>query len=163
MNRDYILRMIEQFGRFAAALRRRILGGEATHAELQAQLSSAAHQAGLDIELARVASIEMLEPLVAPGGDVDPSRCWMCAEVLYLDGLDAQLAEDPEHARSSYAKARVLFSLVAPMGAFLVGFPEARMRIEEIDQRLDSLNADEGGPAAPPRARRMKAGSYRPT
>lgn len=149
MSRDYILRMIEQFGRFAVALRRRILGGKATSSEVQAQLQSVAHQAGFDIELARIASVETLMLSIAPGGEVDPARCWMFAEVLYLDGLDAELSEDRVRARTSYDKARVLFSLVAPLGVFLVGFPEAAERIQEIDQRLGRLNAERQAPDSP--------------
>jgi hypothetical protein len=156
MSRDYILRMIEQFGRFAAALRRLILGGKATREEVQAQLASISHQAGLDIELARVATVDTLMLSIAPGGDVDPSRCWMYAEVLYLDGLEAQSTDDLPRARADYTKARVLFTLVAPYGAFLVGFPEAKERILEIDQRLERLDDREGTDPGK-RARRRRA------
>jgi hypothetical protein len=162
MSRDYILRMIEQFGRFAAALRRRILGGETPQAELQSQLRSAAYQAGLDLELARIASLDTLMLSIAPGGELDPSRCWMCAEVLYLDGLEAQLSEDRSRAETSFAKARVLFSLVAPLGAFLVGFPEATERIQEIDARLERLDGPEDqGPPSPPRRMKSKKAARR--
>ena len=42
-------------------------------------------------------------------------------------------------ARSSLAKAAALFELVGPGGAFLTGFPEARVRIEEIEELLDGM------------------------
>ena len=46
-----------------------------------------------------------------------------------LDGIRARLTEDPDRASDSLRKAHMLFSLLAPMGAFLVGFPEAAERI----------------------------------
>lgn len=44
-----------------------------------------------------------------------------------------------EMARSSLSRAAVLFALVAPWGARLTGFPEARERIEEIEGMLDRI------------------------
>jgi hypothetical protein len=76
--------------------------------------------------------------LVAPTGEIEPGRCWLLAETLYLDGLhEAQLSQE-EAARDSLAKARMLFSLLRPMGAFLVGFPEAAERIREIDDLVEA-------------------------
>jgi hypothetical protein len=134
--RDYILRMIEQFGRFAAALRRLIMGGGAGSAAVRERLQDTARHAGLDLELARAATADTLLLLVAPGGEPEPTRCWMFAETLYLDGLDARLVGDMDRARASLEKARFLFAMVAPMGGFLVGFPEAAERLREIDTLL---------------------------
>ena len=150
--RDYILRMIEQFGRFALALRQLITGGGAGSGRARDQLTSVASNAGLDLDLARVATADTLLMLAAPSGELDPSRCWMYAETLYLDGLDAELSGDLDRAWSAYGRARALFAAVGPMGAFLVGFPEARERIEEIDGRLAALESgDRDRPGAPRR------------
>jgi hypothetical protein len=136
--RDYILRLIEQLGAVMAALRRRILGA-APPEGLRGQLDGVASRAGFDLELLRGFDLQTLRLLVAPTGDVDPTRCWLMAEILYLDGLEALLSEDPE-GRDSLLKARALFELVRPHGGLLVGLPEADERIEEIDERL----AEEG-------------------
>lgn len=132
--RDYVLRLIEQLGAVMAALRRRILGG-APPEGLREQLDGVASQAGLDLDLLRGFDLRTLRLLVAPTGDVDPTRCWLMAEILYLDGLEALLSENRE-GRDSLLKARALFDLVRPYGGLLVGLPEASERIVEIDERL---------------------------
>ncbi|MBI4539602.1 MAG: hypothetical protein HY704_08870 [Gemmatimonadetes bacterium] len=138
--RDYLLRMIEQAGEVLIRLRNRILGRVGTAAEIDRQLRSAALNVGLDLDIARMASADTLAMIVAPTGEVDPTRCWFLAEMLYLDGLSAELEGRPEDARGRYAKAIRLFSMVEPGGAFLVGFPEAAERIQEIGRRLGSLS-----------------------
>lgn len=159
MQRDYILRMIEEFGRFARALRNMILGGGHGSDDVETRLRGLASQAGLDLDLARVATLETLLLLAAPSGELDPARCWMYAETLYLDGLEASRTGDGSRAQSSLEKARRLFELVAPQGAFLVGFREAEKRIEEIETELRSLQGD--GDGAPTRARRVRGGRRR--
>jgi hypothetical protein len=94
--------------------------------------------------LARAATPETIRLLIAPTGDVEPGRCWLLAETLFLDGLQAQLSDQDERALDSFAKAHMLFSLLAPMGAFLVGFPEAAERIREIDERLGQVHGASG-------------------
>ncbi len=71
--------------------------------------------------------------LIAPTGEIEPGACWLLAESLYLDGLYAGQVGNVDRGLDSLAKARMLFSLLKPMGAFLVGFPEAEARIQEID------------------------------
>lgn len=139
MRDDYILRMIEVFGQFAIALRKLLLGGRASASEVRQALRSVAQDAGFDLDMLRVVSVDTLIFTLSPGGELDPTRCWMCAETLYLDALDAELSGDAHRARDGYHKARVLYSMVAPLGAFLVGFPEAAVPIDEIDERLSDL------------------------
>lgn len=140
--RDYILRMIEQVGRVLIALRNRILGG-AEAGEVEQQLHWAAGQAGVDLDIARVATVETLLMLIAPSGEVEPARCWLVAEILHLDGLEAETDGNTARARDSYEKARSLFTLVAPHGAYLVGLPEAAERIRELDSRLAGLRGSD--------------------
>jgi hypothetical protein len=136
-SRDYLLRQIEILGQFLVAIRKMILGGEADGASVEARLQEVSSKGGMELSLARAATPETIRLLIAPTGDVEPGRCWLLAETLYLDGLQAQLTGHEDRALDSFAKARMLFSLLMPMGAFLVGFPEAAERIREIDERTE--------------------------
>ena len=133
--RDFILRIIEQLGAALAQLRRRILRREDSVAVREA-LGKTADQAGFDIELLRGFDLSTLHLLVAPTGEVDLTRCWLIAEILYLDGLEAALSD--HDGRDSLLKARALYDLVRPAGGMLVGMPEATDRITEIDQLIDA-------------------------
>ncbi len=144
--RDYILRQIEMLGELLVAIRNQILGRHGDPAEIEARLESASEQAGMSLELARAATPETLRMLIAPTGEIEPGGSWLLAEILYLDGLQARMTGDADHAADSLAKARALYSLLQPMGAFLVGFPEAAERISEIDALLD--DGDEVAPGA---------------
>lgn len=142
--RDYILRIIEQAGQVLIALRQIILDRVAGAGEIDDQLRSAAARAGLDLDVARLATPDTLALLVAPNGEVEPGRCWLYAESLYLDGLSAELSGQRDHAWDSYHKARLLYSMVKPWGGQLVGWPEAAERIAEIDRRLEGLDDGPG-------------------
>ncbi|HSW28493.1 MAG TPA: hypothetical protein VLH75_03270 [Longimicrobiales bacterium] len=135
--RDYILRVIEQLGAALASLRRRILGRQEESGALQGELTRLAGQAGFDLELLRALSGETLHMLVSPTGEVEPARCWLMAELLYLDGLQALAEERADDAQASLGKARLLFGLVEPGGGMLVGFPEAAERGREIEVILE--------------------------
>lgn len=146
--RDYILRLIEQAGAVLIRLRNMILGRSSSATEVDRQLRLAAGFVGLDLGIARVATPDTLAMMVAPTGELDPTRCWFLAEMLYLDGLQAELNGRAGAAWVSYDKALRLFSMVEPGGAFLAGFPEAAERKQEIEQRLRSLSASGAEPGA---------------
>ena len=135
---DYLLRQIEMLGELLQAIRRMILGGEVNSSELRARLREVSGKGGMELELAQAATPDTLRILIAPTGEIEPGRCWLLAETLYLDGLQAESEEDEARAIDSLLKARMLFSLLAPMGAFLVGFSEASERIGEIEEMLAS-------------------------
>ena len=135
--KDYILRQIEALGAGLIAIRKMILGGEADEGEVESRLQAISQSGGMALDLARATSPETLHMLIAPTGEIEPGSCWLLAESLYLDGLHAQMSEERERALDSLGKARMLFSLLAPMGAFLVGFPEASERIREIDGMVE--------------------------
>lgn len=143
--RDYLLRQIEVLGQLLIAIRKMILGGEADGAAVENRLREAAGKGGMDLELARAATPDTLRMLIAPTGEIEPGRCWLLAETLYLDGIRARQAGDAEQESNSLGKARMLFSLLAPMGGFLVGFPEAEERMREIDGMLDAPAPGDGG------------------
>lgn len=155
VQRDYILRLIEQMGAVLAELRRAILGrtpGDAgseaaatDHAE--EVLRRAASEAGMDLSLARAASADALPAMLSPAGEVDFMRCWLLAEVLMTDGVQRWRRGDLGPARSSLAKATDLFKLTGP-GFHVAGFPEVRERIAEIESILEQPPPDL--PTAPP-------------
>ncbi|MEE2900556.1 MAG: hypothetical protein VX815_19020 [Gemmatimonadota bacterium] len=91
--RDFILRMIEQLEASLVALRNRILGRKVDVHTVNEELSGLAGEAGFDLNLLRGFSIETLYMLVSPTGEVEPARCWLMAELLYLDELLEQLPE----------------------------------------------------------------------
>lgn len=138
--KDYILRQIEILGAALIAIRKMICGGPEERDSVENRLQEVSQQGGLALDLARAASPDTLRMFVAPTGEIEPGRCWLLAETLYLDGLHAWTSQDRDRALDSLAKARVLFNLLRPMGAFLVGFPEAEDRLREID----ALVAGEG-------------------
>ena len=133
MQRDYILRHIEILGAALIALRKKILGRDVEPGEVESRLQEITEKGGMALDLARMASPATLRMLVAPTGEIEPGRCWLLAESLYLDGLHAHGSGEGWRARDSLAKAGMLYSLLKPMGAFLVGFPEALERIREIE------------------------------
>lgn len=156
--RDFIMRIIEQLGAALIEMRRMILRQEDPAATREA-LARTASQAGFDIELLRGFDFSTLLLLVAPAGDVDPTRCWLMAEVLYLDGLETDLSGGD--ARDSLTKARALYDLIRPAGGMLVGMPEASERISEIDERLGG-GPGSVGPSGSGRARRLRVRSEPP-
>ncbi|GMR13726.1 MAG: hypothetical protein BMS9Abin29_1941 [Gemmatimonadota bacterium] len=136
---DWILRLIEQLGAALIVLRSMILGGKVGREEVQGRLQKAVGSIGFDLDLAKAASPETVRMLVAPTGDVEPGRCWLVAEVLYLDGLQAQMEDRWEDARSSFERALPLYGLLEPHGLLVAGLPEAEERMAEIEGRLAGL------------------------
>ena len=140
---DYILRQIEMLGQMLIALRNRILGRKVDGPEAMQEVQSVVRKVGLDMEMLRVATPDTLAMLAAPTGEVEPSRCCLMAEALHLDGLTSELEERREDALNALDKAVRLFSMLEPGGVYLVGFPEASERLEEILDRIDALEAQE--------------------
>lgn len=146
--------MIEEMGEVLDRIRRKLLGQEGPEKPVDADFGSLSRSlsrlAGVDLDLARTASDDTLAMLVAPSGEVDPTRCWVLAETLFLDGLHSSQEGELERARASLDRAHRLFALMGPRGAYLAGFPEARKRMREIESRLEALEegeraGDEGG------------------
>lgn len=140
--RDYILRMIEQLGILLAGIRKRILGGEVDRVEARGELREAARMGGLDYDLAREMTPDSLMLMVAPDGDVDPGRCWLLAELSYLDGLEAKLVDRRDEAGRSLERARLLFGLLRPVAGNVVGLAEALERIDEVEALLEEISRD---------------------
>ena len=135
VQRDYILRLIEQMGEVVRRLRDRVLRREISGPALHQELSGLLQGQGMDLDFVRSADADTLFLMVAPTGEVDATRCWILAESLYLDGVSAHLEGDTSTATASLEKARRLYSAVVP-GAAFYGFPEAEERVRDIDARL---------------------------
>lgn len=105
-------------------------GGE-SESRVEEGLAEAAGRAGLDLEVARIADLPTLERVLASS----PGKCWVVAEVLFLDGLRARSRGRSDEARALLEKARALYGHVGegidlPDGAPSPG--ERMRRIEEL-------------------------------
>jgi hypothetical protein len=137
--RDYILRLIEQIGQALIRIRRMILREEPAVARIDDELRLVGRRAGVDLDVARVATPDTLVLLVAPTGEPDPGRCWVLAEMLYLDGMRAEAEGRVGAALAGYDKAARLFRIIEPGGAFLTGWPEASERLRDLEERAQAL------------------------
>jgi hypothetical protein len=134
--RDYLLRMIEQMGAVFARIRQLILGGSAVSEE---ELRATASRAGIDVGVVRALDAESLVNLLSAAGEVDPTRAWVTAELLYVDALAAELGGALDAAFDLYAKSLRLYTAIDPR--IIGGIPEAGGRIGEIEQRITALRA----------------------
>ena len=143
MQRDYILRLIEQAGLVLRQLLQRIQAEPVTLAERTHELQRAAQLGGLDLDLLRLSDVEGLWHQVALTGEADPARTWLAAETLYADALASEVEGKRNTALETYVKAASLFRLMEPTWVLPTGFPEATARIVEIEERLEGLNRGE--------------------
>ncbi|MGD8277355.1 MAG: hypothetical protein PVH00_04985 [Gemmatimonadota bacterium] len=143
--RDYLLRMIERMGQVLIRLRKMLAGERFGGPRFREEFDAAASQFGITPAVLRDATPETLVMLFGP--TVDPSRCWLAAELLYLEGLEAETDARNDDAVAAFAKATLLFRLIEPAGVMLAGWPEAAERIEDIRQRLDTLGPADSPPA----------------
>lgn len=133
--RDYILRLIERFGRVLIALRNRILRREAGAEDVRAALQDVAEQAGLDLDLARRLDPGSLLLWLAPTDDVDEPKLWLMAELLYLEALHGREAS-PAAARGGLERALALFARLPPAWRPSDDFVTAGERSAEVRQLL---------------------------
>lgn len=142
-NQDYVMRLIEQLGhalgRIAALLLNR---PPDPPAELETELNGLAHEAGLDLALARRLTPESLQIMIAPAGTINPGRCRFLAELLYLHGVQAEQSGRAGDARDSYVRSLHLYRLVRPKWEVDSILPKAADRIPDLEARLRRLAAD---------------------
>jgi hypothetical protein len=139
MQRDYVLRMIEQAAAVLRAVLARLRTGDVDLPATRRELRRGLQLGGLDLDLLRVADGATVLQLVMPGTDTEPARAWLAAETLFLEGLAAASVGDSDTAVMSLAKAQLLFRLVEPSAVLPTGFPEARERLAEIAEQLATL------------------------
>jgi hypothetical protein len=87
---DYIIRLIERFGAALRSLRDVILQRQREGPLVRAEIGEIARHAGLDLTVARTLDLETLLMWLAPGGEPDPAKLWLMAELLYLEGLQVK-------------------------------------------------------------------------
>ena len=148
MQRDYILRLIEQAATILRHLLQRVREQSVDGAAFRQDLQRASRLGSLDLDLLRLCDAQTLLQLVAPTGEVDPSRAWLAAEVLYLDALAADAEEQFGAARERYRKAAALYALVQPGWVLPTGFPEAALRLQDIEARLAAHDHEAGADRA---------------
>ena len=137
--RDYILRLIEQLGRQLIALRNRILRREQDRDAVRQEIGEIATRTGIDLDVARMVDVSTLRLLMSVAGNVDPGRCWLTAELLLLEGLDAAQAGDSALARLDFARALDLYSMVEQDWQPLDELPPVNERIAETQRLLAEL------------------------
>lgn len=130
--RDYILRIIEQLGRALLQVRRRIMGQDLTTAALRDELSAIASQAGMNLDLLRSVDSGTLPVLLAPGGEIEPTRCWLAAELLYLEALHARQTGMDADADRDLLRAIELYGLLPADWTPPAGTPEHEERLAEL-------------------------------
>ncbi len=139
---DYIIRLIEQFGRTLAALLARLSGRQLSPAEVHAQVATVASQSGLQLDVARTLDSSMLLMWLAPRGEIDPGKFWLLAELLLIEGAQAHEEGRPEAARADLERARWILSHVDADWRPQDDLASVSERLAEIEQRLTRLPAD---------------------
>jgi len=135
---DYIIRLIEQFGRALAALRNSILGRQLSPADAHAQVAVIATQSGLQLDVARTLDPVMLLMWLAPRGDadIDPGKFWLMAELLFLEGLQARQEGRDDAARADLERAHLILSKLEHDWRPQADLASAAERIAEIEDLL---------------------------
>lgn len=108
---DYVMRLIEAFGKSLIAIRDRILKREADGQAVLAELGELSRKAGVDLDIARRLDHGSLLMWLSPTGEHDPARMWLLAQLLYLVGLRAE-AERPGAGRPDFMRALALLDHV---------------------------------------------------
>src|SRR4029078_3986469 len=85
-----------RFGAALLSLRDKILRRSREEIGIRAEIHGIAHEAGLDIAVARSLEPESLLMWLAPAGAPDPAKLWLMAELLYLEALDRKASGERE-------------------------------------------------------------------
>ncbi len=111
--RDYILRLIEQMGRVLAAIRARILGGEAV--TVRGELRDVITWSGIDLEMAENVDTPTLLSLLSLGGSLDVAKCVLVADVLGVESLRRKVLGESDVSERLQRKALVLYQAARPL------------------------------------------------
>jgi len=132
---DYILKLIERFGAALISLRDKILRRSREEIGIRAEIHGIAHEAGLDIGVARSLEPESLLMWLAPTGQADPAKLWLMAELLYLEALDRKASGEREWLGDLKRALAILVTLPVEWRPGLA-FTAAGERAEEIRELL---------------------------
>ena len=135
---DYILRIIELAGRFLAELRRAVMEGGLDPHRANDDIIRIGQRAGLDVELLRRVDLDTLVLLLSPGGEPEPGRVWLAAELFAVDGERLLRLGELEGAADAWRRALRLYAQVDPT-LVVRGVPEARTRADELRRALADL------------------------
>lgn len=134
--RDYILRLIERFGKALLALRNALLKREAERPLVRSEIADIARQAGLDLDFARrLDPATLLMWLSPPGAAPDPARLWLMAELLYLEGL-ACLGTDDPGGRADFERALAILKVLPQDWRPSDDFGTVSARVAELQDLL---------------------------
>jgi hypothetical protein len=128
---DYIIRLIERFGAALRTLRDVILQRQREGPLVRAEIGEIARHAGLDLTVARTLDAHTLLMWLAPGGEPDPAKLWLMAELLYLEGLEARASGGAEW-RGDMTRAMALLETLEPDWRPGDAFTPAAERVAEI-------------------------------
>jgi hypothetical protein len=134
--RDYILRLIERFGRMLIALRNRILRREITAEDVRREIHEVAEEAGLDLGIARQLDPQMLLMWLSPTGEIDEPKFWLMAELLYLEGMAGHEGDTGDRGRADLTRARAIYARLAQDWRPSAALPSAGERCDEISRLL---------------------------
>lgn len=138
---DYIIRIIEQFGRALTSLVNKVAGRQLSPAEVHAQIGAVASQSGLQLDVARALDPVMLLMWLAPRGDadIDPGKFWLMAELLFLEGLQAREEGNDLRARADLERAHLILSKLDPDWRPQADLASAGERLSEIERLLGPI------------------------
>jgi hypothetical protein len=136
LRRDYILRLIERFGRALIALRDRILKREISSEIVRAEIEDIARDAGADLDVARQLDPAMLVMWLAPTGEIDEGKFWLLAELLFLTALDSRESGTGDRGRADFNRALALLRRLPPDWRPAEGLPTPNERMVEIDRMM---------------------------
>lgn len=142
MQQDYMLRMIQQFGGFLAA----VLKLHENHHPDEAleELSDGYGRfTGLSPSLIHVLSEEDLVQLLHSRGGIDPQRCWMMAELLREEAEIHDELGQTEESGPRFIKALRLYLEVVEEASDLPAVMNVS-GLEKIIDRIDELDLPRG-------------------
>jgi hypothetical protein len=133
---DYVMRLIEAFGKSLIAIRDRILKREADSQAVVAELGEMSRKAGVDLDIARRLDPASLLMWLSPTGEYDPARMWLLAELLYLAGLRAD-TDRPGAGRPDFTRALALLKHVPADFTAPAGLGTALTLSDELQAMID--------------------------
>jgi hypothetical protein len=135
IHQSRFIQLAEQLGRLWAGIWSERSGAVES---IRTEMDALAAQAGLELDLARRLAPESLALLVSPGGEPDPARGWLLAELLYLSGRLAEREGDRGGADDCDRRALDLYRLLDPERLPTADLPEVGTRIADLEERLSA-------------------------
>lgn len=142
MQQDYLLRMIQQFGGFVAAVLNLHKNGKSLEA-LEQLTEGYGRFSGLNPTLVHALGEEDLVQLLHSRGGIDPQRCWSLAELLREEAIIYDDLGQPAESAPRFIKSLRLYLEVIDEIEDLT-MPLNVTGLEEIISRIDEFNLPRG-------------------